>query len=398
MKNIVNEIETVKKTYLAEIKEKTTEFSRVFIYGAGHIARELYSIFAEENIRIDGFVVTDGNINVDELFGLKVFDIESLVYEQDEVFIVLGVKNKWSNEVLNQLEMHKIMNYIVAPEFVEFFSEKNMNWFLRPKVEVTTKIGCSVNCKYCPQSLLIRRYHSDKRQMKYQDYVKCVDKLPRDTVLIFAGYVEPFLNKECSRMIQYAHEAGFEMKVLTTLVGLTLEAFKEIKNIPFSEFTLHVPDKDGLAKIPMTDEYYSVLEEVISWKKANGEQMVESANCQSQPHEAIVERTKGRLKIFSEMADRAGNLENEELFSIEHEKGPVFCKQSLNINHNILLPDGSLVLCCMDYGLEHVLGNLLSHTYQEVLDSDVKKSIVRKMQSENLNDILCKKCHFACQF
>ena len=35
--------------------------------------------------------------------------------------------------------------------------------------------------------------------------------------------------------------------------------------------------------------------------------------------------------------------------------------------HNVCLPNGDIALCCMDYGLEHIVGNIFESTYEEVI-------------------------------
>jgi hypothetical protein len=32
-----------------------------------------------------------------------------------------------------------------------------------------------------------------------------------------------------------------------------------------------------------------------------------------------------------------------------------------------MLPNGDVSLCCMDYGLENILGNLFTQSYEEIL-------------------------------
>ena len=31
-----------------------------------------------------------------------------------------------------------------------------------------------------------------------------------------------------------------------------------------------------------------------------------------------------------------------------------------------MFPDGTLVVCCQDYGMKHVLGNLLEESWEEI--------------------------------
>lgn len=50
---------------------------------------------------------------------------------------------------------------------------------------------------------------------------------------------------------------------------------------------------------------------------------------------------------------RAGNL-----FKTKRKKEGLRCSES-NYDNNIMMPNGDVYLCCMDYGLKHKLGNLL---------------------------------------
>ena len=68
------------------------------------------------------------------------------------------------------------------------------------------------------------------------------DKLRKGTRIDFSGMAEPWLNKDCTKMVLYAHEKGFPIAIYTTLVGMTDEDFDAIKDIPVEEFVLHIPD------------------------------------------------------------------------------------------------------------------------------------------------------------
>ena len=79
------------------------------------------------------------------------------------------------------------------------------------------------------------------------------------------------------------------------------------------------------------------------------------------------------------MWDRAGNLSREKLLKpdlmplqhrwnrIEHTDGPRTCGCVEHLYHNVLLPNGDVSLCCMDYGLDHVIGNLNTQSYEQVI-------------------------------
>lgn len=60
----------------------------------------------------------------------------------------------------------------------------------------------------------------------------------------------------------------------------------------------------------------------------------------------------------------------------------------------MLLPDGTVVLCCMDYGMEHIMGNLLFDSYEDIINGREANKIRRNM-AEETERILCRKCQYA---
>ena len=79
-------------------------------------------------------------------------------------------------------------------------------------------------------------------------------------------------------------------------------------------------------------------------------------------HDAIKGYLRKDIPFADKMMNRAGNLEYEELETYNH-KGKLVCGNGEIGNgegwNSNILPNGTVVLCCMDYGREHILGNLL---------------------------------------
>jgi radical SAM protein with 4Fe4S-binding SPASM domain len=113
------------------------------------------------------------------------------------------------------------------------------------------------------------------------------------------------------------------------------------------------------------------------------------------PHPKILEHTKGKLRIFSNLIDRAGNLSNSDAFAGTYVHGKIACNRAENLNHGVLLPDGSVVLCCMDFGMQHVLGNLLVQSYEDIMNGEEINRIKDAMSGDNREDILCRSCSSA---
>lgn len=227
--------------------------------------------------------------------------------------------------------------------------------------------------------------------MTPETFRACIDKLPKDTRIDFSGMCEPWLNKDCTDMVLYAHEKGFPITVYTTLVGMSIEDFGKIKDIPFEEFVVHVPDDQNSADIPITEEYLRLLRQVALYRRDDGYMLLTGVSCHAGlPREIEAELPK-ESKLIQEMQDRAGNLQSENV-THQHHAGEVVCINcGCDMNHNILLPDGTVLLCCMDYGMNHVLGNLLTQSYEDILHSKEADRVKKGLGDDGLGT-LCRTC------
>ena len=76
--------------------------------------------------------------------------------------------------------------------------------------------------------------------------------------------------------------------------------------------------------------------------------------------------------------------------------GPLLCTKASNygidvIDQNVLLPNGDVCLCCMDYGMDHVLGNLLHQDYDSLFTGEKFLEVKEKMKAQD-SDIMCRVC------
>ena len=60
----------------------------------------------------------------------------------------------------------------------------------------------------------------------------------------------------------------------------------------------------------------------------------------------------------------------------------------------IILPSGDVVLCCKDWSMEYILGNLLKCSFDDLYQSKTYKDVTQKMASDDDN-VLCRNCEFA---
>ena len=159
----------------------------------------MYQSLIQNQIKPDGFLVTVCNENRN-ILGMPVFSIQEITFEKTG--IILGLNKFNTIEVIESLRQKGFdMDYVLYRK--EFVRNAGSECVLNenPMIEVTTRIGCKVNCYYCPQELLLSHYYQSDRKrktlMKVEDFKQCLDKLPQNCDVVFCGMSEPLLNPDC---------------------------------------------------------------------------------------------------------------------------------------------------------------------------------------------------------
>lgn len=261
-------------------------------------------------------------------------------------------------------------------------------------LEFTLAIGCPLDCHYCPQKKLIsgyvERFGRDKLYMTFEDFRTILSKLTPGSGIAIGGMVEPFKNRECAKMVKYAYEQGFLISFDTTLMGMTEEDFELIKNVQFVHLQLHIPDEEGNAHFKITDDYLHLL------KKVTEQFCITGYSCHGHVHPRVSELINPEIAMFTKMINRAGNLDYGELDTYQN-KGMITCGSGSNEITGWacdVLPNGTVILCCMDYGMEHILGNLLEQEWDEIISGDEFQKIEKGMYDDSIS-ILCRQCSAA---
>jgi MoaA/NifB/PqqE/SkfB family radical SAM enzyme len=234
-------------------------------------------------------------------------------------------------------------------------------------LEITTVGKCIMNCRFCPQQLFQERYQGSQR-LSLENFKKILLKVPKTVSIHFSGFAEPFLNPECIDMIEHAHSKGFKIVLFTTLVGLKSEDVKRLKSCnPF--LVLHLPDNLGNSNIVITEEYKDTLITVLKMMRIDGFSIMND-NMVPDPRAGLIRSTLER-----------------------HVYGSFYCRH-LVFPHFVMLPNCEVVLCFMDFGLEHRLGNLLEQSYMEIARSPNYKDICARRFKKD-DSAICRKCSYA---
>jgi hypothetical protein len=149
-------------------------------------------------------------------------------------------------------------------------------------------------------------------------------------------------------------------------------------------------DKERHSKIEISDNYLETIDAIFKSKIQNREYMT-----MGKLHPKVQQLIKKRIQK-TKMWSRAGNLRLKTYPPIPPRlKGPIFCRSAGNLfNHNILLPNGDVIVCCMDYGMQHILGNLVSSDYTSLFDNKDFYKLQKGLNDDSI-DILCRYCENA---
>jgi radical SAM protein with 4Fe4S-binding SPASM domain len=228
--------------------------------------------------------------------------------------------------------------------------------------EITTKIGCKVQClRYCPQEVITGNYKGE-RILSLDAFKTLIETIPSDVTIIFAGVSEPFGNFQTADMMYYAYERGHKIILFSTLVGLTVSDAKRIIKLPLREVIIHLPDSRENAHVPITDEYLEVLTLMMTHVK-NIRYMSMSGCFISDRHEDHVRKIapvkKGRM---------------------------ICCRH--DVPSYVMMPNGDVYFCCQTKGQSGKVGSLYENTYPELLSRF--KSMSKELQMNPIS--VCHYC------
>lgn len=248
-------------------------------------------------------------------------------------------------------------------------------------LEITTRIGCRLACTFCPQKTLNIAYEDKKHVlMSLSDFEKIIETVPTSIDIHFSGFAEPFLNKEAPFMLKYAVEKGHKVHVYSTLIGLMPEGAEILKNYKPALFRIHVADQKAMK---VQDDKWIEAHELFLTTGIVGSYMA-MGDVTDQIDKYL--RSKHISYEIPTMLSRGGNLD----IGVHYLEGNIACGMN-RWHQNVVLPNGDVYICCMDYGLTMPSGNLLKDPYNSIWDKAEK-------YKNNINppkDSICRRCEWA---
>lgn len=262
------------------------------------------------------------------------------------------------------------------------------------QMDVTTMVGCGVGCAYCPQGSTLAKFRSKgekNRVLTLDNFLFFLSKIPKTIQINFAGYTEPFLNPACVDMVVESVTRGYRTTIFTTLRGLSIDDLERMSCLNFESVEIHLPTTTGRQKVGFGKEYLEKL--VFAQRKLKNANfvMIDWLN-PAETHSEIL-HVLDEERIFHEPANsRAGNISSKIVQEPKKHIGAIQCDRGLN--SNVLLPNGDVSICCQDFGLQHVIGNLFANSYEQLFSSKEYKTVSEGLKSEE-SGTLCRFCEYA---
>ncbi len=275
-------------------------------------------------------------------------------------------------------------------------------------MEITTMVGCPLMCTFCPQDPLKKAYGKDSdKYMSLENFATILGRIPKHVRIDFSGMAEPWANPDTTKMLEMALQQGRLVGVYTTLYGITVEDSQRIVELlaqhvnQVAVLCLHLPDDNmNMRGYKGSDEYRQVFKNVLTMV-ANGAFPMAKFQAMTMDKSGHVHRDL--QDILPQLGPwnghaRAGSLERQEVEKTGARKAPfnhfpLSCASTPFYDHNVVLPNGDVVLCCMDYALKHIVGNLLRDDYWNIFTSpEMTKIRLENQKPEFSKCTLCKTC------
>jgi radical SAM protein with 4Fe4S-binding SPASM domain len=269
-----------------------------------------------------------------------------------------------------------------------------------PVMELTTMIGCPVMCTFCPQDNLRTNYGDDTKYMQPMDLLAVLVKLPKNTRIDFSGMSEPWANPACTTMLEMVLYMGFKVAIYTTLYGMTdpesVRTVLEQHPDQVEVIMLHLPDANGNMKgWKNSDEWQKAAAVITNTKVPCGiGAMTMDKNGVVHPDlQPMVGQLAGWVGHTRADSLDTKQVEGQALSITPHNTFSLTCASTPFYDRNVLLPNGDVVLCCMDYNLKHVIGNLLEQTYEEMMQGKPLQDLIKMNEADGFNKCsICKSC------
>src|SRR5260221_2282737 len=275
-------------------------------------------------------------------------------------------------------------------------------------LQIQTFTGCNADCIFCPYG---GTYEGQpKGKMPIELFRRIIDEAAGHDVGRISPYLmnEPVMDRDLGDKIRYINARLPGCKVVVTTNGhfLTPPAVEELLSLDGGLHELYVSfqgiDKrsyEATMRGSMDfDRTLSNVEHFIETQRRRGLArpklwitMVDSALIDARAAVAAW-RARGVASKYTALENRGGNIRDAEAFSKTRSMG-YYTTCTRLFKQAYIMFNGDLVLCCVDYSRQQVLGNIANSSVYEVWNGPVATEIRRRYLTHEFDRLpLCGQC------
>ncbi|GMV98959.1 MAG: hypothetical protein AMXMBFR84_00990 [Candidatus Hydrogenedentota bacterium] len=275
-----------------------------------------------------------------------------------------------------------------------------------PRVQIQTQAGCNGRCVFCPNEELLAT-DMPHGKMSWELFTKIIDELatmpPRRIGLYMMN--EPLSDKRMPEFVRYVSEKipSTKSQIITNGTALNETMAEALIDAGLKELKCSLQSLDPETnKQIMGYESTKVIENCINFKKAlkrkrsklefRVSMVVQKSNVDDIPKiRKFWDRHRVRL-VTSALENRGGNIKAASEMNIGEMKSMGNCiRPSRDL---MILYNGDVPLCCVDWFRTTILGNVERQSIREVWHGDAVQRIrdgLREGDVTKLPDI-CRNC------
>lgn len=248
---------------------------------------------------------------------------------------------------------------------------------LPSEVEISESGMCNRKCSFCPRSDPdypdVNEFISEKLHKKLCDELS---ELNYSGLIIYSGFVEPMLDKNIYKLIEYAKSKNPKARIEIVSNGDVLNA----------ERLLKIYDH-GLDR--MLISLYDGEEQYLKFKKLG-----EDLNLNDYQYVLRKRYLPEEQDFGITLSNRGGMLKNAE-YKIAPQKEKIKQKCFYPSYKFFLDYNGDVLMCSHDWGKKNVLGNLNNQSFKDIWLSDKYMEARQKLNNSDRSISPCNVCDVA---
>lgn len=288
-------------------------------------------------------------------------------------------------------------------------------------VLVEPTLRCNLRCALCPSPEVLNPRRLRYETMSFDDFRRVVDHC-KDVVyrmyLTFSG--EPLLNRELGRMVRYLTESGIVSMISTNATLLTSARAQELMEsgldyliISFDGFSKEsfetfrcganfektMTNVNGIARLKNEMGYRKPYIDIQWIANRLNEKEIERGREYFMSLRGVDEFHVKSLSLNEHIYPRAevedlgkrflptrGKIRSQYL----GREGKTAQEPCTAVYSPVILANGDITVCCIDFRGEHVVGNVVTHKLSEIWKSKEYRELRRRARRFELP--LCSRC------